>query len=268
MEALRLIKTARHALAEARNVPDVVAEARQAALLTEAVGARLAELDDGELTGLGQQLSEAGGHAAGCLDQPSAEPGAALGLGGRRADRLGELGALDPMLAELGGLLRDVAETLVVLACGAETESLYWTCIDGVDAGAECQALVARLHQAVRGEAEECDRTPAEPAMADPPPPVPQPSVPQPSERETPLLVLRLDPPSAQASAPPGPRTPDDCSSARSAVTEASSSCSCSSRLFGVAGAADASTAGCCGATDAADQASDMREPLRIGGAV
>jgi len=256
MEALRLIKTARHALAEARNVPDVLAEARQAALLTEAVGARLAELDDGESAGLGQQLAEAGSHAAGCLDHSSGESSALAGLGaGGRAGRLTELGAPAPVLAELGGLLRDVGETLVVLACGADTESLYWTCIDGVDAAADCTDLVTRLGQVVRQADGECAPEPAAPG-----PPVP----PQTSAAERPLLVLRLGPPSGRSAAP----APDDCSSATSAVTEASSSCICSSRAFGGAGSADASAAGCCGTADASGQGSDMSGPLRIGSAV
>ncbi|MED7953236.1 DUF6099 family protein [Streptomyces sp. BE303] len=331
MEALRLIKTARHALAETRNVPDVLAEARQAALLTEAVGARLAESDEGELAGLGQQLVESAAHAAGCLDQSGGDASAvtAFGVGGR-AGRLTDLGDLEPALGELGGLLRDVGETLVVLACGADTESLYWTCIDGVDAGAECTDLVGRLLQAVGRATEEdgppgedgstpenhkqeirvgADRT--EEARAEEVCPeekdVPVLLAP-PAGRRGPLLVVRLDPPGAAAKvavprggaaglpgqrvavgspassvrgpaarlspvpvgpAPPGAgvRMPEDCSSARSAVTEASSSCICSSRLLGVAGAADPSPAECCGAADASDRKSGMRGPLRIGGA-
>lgn len=193
MEALRLIKTARHALAEARNVPDVLLEARQAALLTEAVGARLAELDeagpdDPELAGLGQQLAEAGAHAAGCLDRSSGDSSALLGLGiGGRAGRLTELGAVGPALEELLGLLQDVGETLVVLACGAETESLYWTCIDGVDAGSECKDVVGRLREAVRRA--ESGAEVAGGAVDPPPPPVPA------AEPGSPLLVVRLGPP-------------------------------------------------------------------------
>ncbi|MGW3232833.1 DUF6099 family protein [Kitasatospora sp. NPDC001095] len=186
MEALRLIKTARHALAEARHVPDVLAEARQAALLTEAVGARLAESEDEELTGLGQQLSEAGAHAAVCLDRSVVR--AALVSGGRAA-RLTDLGDLQPALGALDGLLQEVGETLVVLACGADTESLYWTCIDGVDAVSECKDLTARLREAaVRGG----DARPAVLGGA---------------ERErvgggAPLLVVRLGPPGEAG--PPG----------------------------------------------------------------
>ncbi|MEV7024593.1 DUF6099 family protein [Kitasatospora sp. NPDC093558] len=171
MEALRLIKTARHALAEARHVPDVLAEARRAALLTEAVGARLAELDDEELAGLGRQLSEAGTLASGCLDRSVVR---AAVLSGGRSGRPGELGDLDETLGALDGLLRELGETLVVLACGADTESVYWTCIDTVDAVAECKDLVARLRHAagrsVAGEAE-------------------------PAGQGAPLLVVRLGPP-------------------------------------------------------------------------
>ncbi|MET9614083.1 DUF6099 family protein [Kitasatospora indigofera] len=159
MDALRLIKTARHAMAEARDVPDVLLEAWQAGLLTEAVGSRLAERGDGEVAALGQLLSEAGAQVASCLE-PSPESAAAGDFGSSgRASRLTDLGDLDPLLEELARLLHDTTETLVVLACGADAESLYWTCIDGVDAGSECKDLVAELHRAVRrldpgGEAE------------------------------------------------------------------------------------------------------------------
>ncbi|WP_323189331.1 DUF6099 family protein [Kitasatospora sp. NBC_00240] len=150
MDALRLIKTARHAMAEARDVPDVMLEAWQTGLLTEAVGSRLAERGDAEVAALGQLLSEAGAQVASCLE-PSPESAAAVDWGGSgRASRLTDLGDLDPLLEELGRLLHDATETLVVLACGADAESLYWTCIDGVDAGSECKDLVAELHRAVR----------------------------------------------------------------------------------------------------------------------
>ncbi|MFE2110951.1 DUF6099 family protein [Kitasatospora sp. NPDC059463] len=88
---------------------------------------------------------------------------------------LGDLGELGPMLDELGGLLRDIGETLVVLACGAGTESLYWVCIDGVDAGAECTQLVGELRDAVRRIAGE-----------------------RPEEAEDGLLVFQLDPPTGE----------------------------------------------------------------------
>ncbi|GAA2751928.1 MULTISPECIES: DUF6099 family protein [Kitasatospora] len=163
MDALRLIKTARHALAEARSVPDTLHEAWQAGLLTEAIGARIAEREGEEFGTLGQLLCDAGGHAASCLDQPpeadTGDPVADWSGGGGRAERLDGLGELEPLLLELGVLLNEVSETLVVLACGADTESLYWCCIDGVDAAAECKDLVAELLRLARrrSEAEESD---------------------------------------------------------------------------------------------------------------
>ncbi|MFD5466824.1 DUF6099 family protein [Kitasatospora sp. NPDC127059] len=188
MEALRLIRTARHALAEARHVPDVLAEARQSALLTEAVGARLAESEDDDLAGLGRQLSEAGAHAAVCLGR-SAVTGAPVRAG--RAGRFAELGEPAPVLESLEELLGEVGETLVVLACGADTESLYWTCIDGVDAVSECRDVTTRLRESVdRGGG-------AEPERAD---------------HGAPLLVVRLEPPgeggSSEEGRAPGYRVP------------------------------------------------------------
>ncbi|WP_329494993.1 DUF6099 family protein [Kitasatospora herbaricolor] len=368
MDALRLIKTARHAMAEARDVPDVLLEAWQAGLLTEAVGSRLAERGDGEVAALGQLLSEAGAQVASCLE-PSPESAAAVDVGGSgRASRLTDLGDLDPLLEELARLLHDATETLVVLACGADAESLYWTCIDGVDAGSECKDLVAELHRAVRraepageqdageqdggtgagarrgrepapGERIDArarersgdrsgepsgertddltaegagDRTTdpldavcsAAPARAgacgrpDRPGDRPGALVLARESKLTcgaragggapgggaPVLVVPLSPPSgargyrapaeseatagSAGSAAAAGRAPEDCRAApmpaRSAFTDASSSCICSSRLFGVAGAAVA--LGSCGAAGASDQCSDMRGPLRIGG--
>ncbi|MFI2608550.1 DUF6099 family protein [Kitasatospora sp. NPDC018619] len=188
MEALRLIKTARHALAQARHVPDVLAEARQAALLTEAVGARLAEAEDEEFSGLGQQLSEAGAHAAVCLDRSVVR--AALVSGGRAA-RLTGLGELAPALGALDGLLQEVGETLVVLACGADTESLYWTCIDGVDAVSECKDLTVLLLRAAAGRSEEAEPVALGGAARER------------AAGGAPLLVVRLGPP-GDAGPPPG----------------------------------------------------------------
>ncbi|MFC8451684.1 DUF6099 family protein [Kitasatospora sp. NPDC057223] len=283
MDALRLIKTARHALAEARDVPDVLLEAWQAGLLTEAVGGRIAEQDEGELAALGQLLSEAGAQVASCLE-PSPESSVAVDWGGcGRASRLTGLGDLDPLLTELGRLLHEATETLVVLACGADAESLYWTCIDGVDAGADCKDLVAELHRAVRkAEAAQQPDGPSAPAQgpagACPAPGGPAPATPGP------VLVVPLEPPAASDRyRPPGPvlpgpaedREPEDCRSAsrpaRSALTEASSSCICSSRLFGEAdacGAAGPVRLGSCGVTGTSDHGADMRGPLRLGSAV
>ncbi|MEV7599977.1 DUF6099 family protein [Kitasatospora sp. NPDC089797] len=180
MEALRLIRTARHALAEARHVPDVLAEARQAVLLTEAVGALLTESEeDDDLPGLGRQLSEAGAHAAVCLGRSVTSSSL---VNGGRAGRLTDLGEPVVALGALDDLLREVGETLVVLACGADTESLYWACIDGVDAVSECKDVTARLLEAADrgGGAERTVLGGAEPELDD---------------QSAPLLVVRLGPP-------------------------------------------------------------------------
>ncbi|MFD0563237.1 DUF6099 family protein [Kitasatospora saccharophila] len=100
-------------------------------------------------------LSEAGAHTASCLRQPPEPgldelPGGPVGVypewnGPTLVERFSALGELDPVLAELALLLEEANESLVVLACGADTESLYWSCIDGLDAGSECRDLVAEL---------------------------------------------------------------------------------------------------------------------------
>jgi hypothetical protein len=148
MDALRLIKTTRHALAEARDTADVLTEVWQACTLTEAVGSRLALHGEEPLRAVGQLLAEAGGHAGGCLDRPSDDW---TGFG--RADRLTELNDPGTALRELRRLIHEMAEALVVLACGADAEHVYWRCIDAVDAAAECQEAVAELLRALPAEA-------------------------------------------------------------------------------------------------------------------
>lgn len=276
MDALRLIKTARHALAEARTVPDALQEAWQAGLLTEAVGARIAEREIGEVGALGQLLYEAGAHAASCLEQPS-EDSAGGWPGGSRADRLGEIDALDPLLRELEALLHEVAETLVVLACGADAESLYWRCIDGVDAGAECKDLVVELLRTVRKQArgesgpdEPVDRS-GRGAQQAPGPPAAGPADDRPGERVEPILVVSLAPPARWPGHRPGAtgmeaslglsakacsstaQAPEDCRavpSARSVLTEAGTVRICSGRPMGVRCSAGA-TGTACGAAAA-----------------
>ncbi|MER5639292.1 DUF6099 family protein [Kitasatospora sp. NPDC002227] len=343
MEALRLIKTARHALSQARTVPDVLTEAWQAGTLTELIGARIAETESGEVGALGQLLCEAGAHAVSSVEQPATSGGTAEESdwqraewsGAGRAGRLTELGELVPALEELERLLHDVADSLVVLACGAEGESLYWCCIDGVDAGAECKDLVADLLQTVRKErGDEAGPTAVEAGEAEaaewadefdesvalerssegagagsgvgrsgrggagfsgtdrerpgPGRSRPGPAVEQDTEEEVPLLLVPLSPPvtgrgyqpvaerpveSSAAMRSSAARAPDDCRSAsspaRSALTELSSSCICSSRLLGAAGVAGRTCgADSRGAAGVSDQGSDMRGPLQLGSAV
>ncbi|MFB7946975.1 DUF6099 family protein [Kitasatospora phosalacinea] len=309
MEALRLIKTVRHALAEARTTGDILHEAWQSGLLTEAVGARIADHDEEALATLGQLLCEAGAHTASCLRQPPEPglddlPGGPVGVypewtGPTLVERFGALGELEPVLVELALLLEDANESLVVLACGADTESLYWSCIDGLDAGSECRDLVARIlleqrrATGARAPDDGADDGPdggpegggledgatgeaggvAEAVGA---------GAPGAARREEPRLVIPLGPPvpavrgaqvrggpSAGASGPP--RTVEErrseSSPARSVLIEASSSCICSNSDFGVAGAPPAAVSAV-SAAGGSVQGSDMRGPLQLGGAV
>ncbi|BAJ28464.1 MULTISPECIES: DUF6099 family protein [Kitasatospora] len=300
MDALRLIKTVRHALAEARTAGDILHEAWQAGLLTEAVGARIADHDEEVSATLGQLLGEAGAHTASCLRQPPEPglddlPGGPVGVypewtGPTLVDRFGTLGELEPVLTELALLLGEMNESLVVLACGADTESLYWSCIDGLDAGSECRDLVAGLLREQRGptgarapdgergerggrEGPEGPEEPEEPGGAE---------VVGGARREEPRLVIPLGPPvpvargaqlrgdpSTGASCPPreAEERRSESSPARSVLIEASSSCICSSSDFEVAGAPPAAVSAV-SAAGGSVQGSDMRGPLQLGGAV
>ncbi|TDU03745.1 hypothetical protein EDD99_2185 [Streptomyces sp. 846.5] len=156
MDALKLIKSTRHGLTEARSVPQVLAECWQACVLVEAVAAVAArELMERELldgggcgsggaAGIARAVTEAAGHAAVCVGRPPDDGG-----GPNRAERLTVLTDTAVTLRELCRLVQETAEALIVLACGAGEQELYWRCIDSVDAVAECQDLAAQLLRAV-----------------------------------------------------------------------------------------------------------------------
>jgi hypothetical protein len=168
MDGLRLIRTTRHALAEARSVADVLVEAWQACQLTEAVGTVVAAGLDGRggygdaaeraagrvaydepwlgdgAAELARALADAGSHAGGCVGRP---PDDWTGVG--RASRLTVVSDPPAALRELRGLIHETAEAMIVLACGADDQELYWRCIDAVDAAAECKELVTDLLRAL-----------------------------------------------------------------------------------------------------------------------
>ena len=75
MDAERLIGVSRHALAQSRAVPDIVAEAWQAQALAKAIGDRLAVYGPPELRGEARGLSETGGRGCGVLDHPMVRSG-------------------------------------------------------------------------------------------------------------------------------------------------------------------------------------------------
>lgn len=147
MDAMRLIRTTRHALSEARSATDVLAEAWQVCTLAEAVGAHVAAHGEDYVRPAAQALAEAAGHAGGCLERPSDD-----WTGSGRAARLTGIEDRRVVLRELRELIHALAETLVVVACGAGSEELYWRCIDGVDATTECKDRVSDLMQALGQE--------------------------------------------------------------------------------------------------------------------
>ncbi|SEK90699.1 DUF6099 family protein [Streptacidiphilus jiangxiensis] len=156
MDALRLIRTTRHALAEARSAADVTAEAWQACRVTEAVALTAAlalterALEGG--TGCGpvevaRALAEAAAHAAECVGRPPDEP-----VTGDRAARLSALADPVATVRELRVLLREACQSLLVVALGADEQSLYWCCVDGVDAAFEARELATELMRALGAE--------------------------------------------------------------------------------------------------------------------
>ncbi|MHA6763332.1 DUF6099 family protein [Streptacidiphilus sp. PAMC 29251] len=153
MDALRLIRSTRHGLTEARSVAQVLAEAWQACALVEAVALVMAlelteqvALDGGGCGAveIARAVAEAAGHAAACVGRPPDD-----GAGPSRAERLTLLADLPGTARELRTLVQETAEALIILACGANEQELYWRCIDSVDAAAECQDLATQLLRAV-----------------------------------------------------------------------------------------------------------------------
>ncbi|WP_157597457.1 DUF6099 family protein [Streptacidiphilus rugosus] len=155
MDALRLIKANRHALAEARTAADVVVEAWQACRMVESVAQTAAlALTERALEGGGcgpveiaRALAEAGAHAAECIGRPPDEP-----VTGERAARLSELADVGAALRELRLLIQEASESLLVVACGADEQELYWSCVDGVDAAFQARELLTELLRAIDEE--------------------------------------------------------------------------------------------------------------------
>jgi hypothetical protein len=131
MDAERLVKVCRHALAQSRAVPEIVAEAWQAQALAQAIGARLAIVGPTEIRGEAAGLSEIGGRGCGVLDHPMVRSG------GVRAAQLSQVADPEAALLALNVLLGDVGIALVGVACATDDEGLYWQCIETIDTADE-----------------------------------------------------------------------------------------------------------------------------------
>ncbi|MEU8566839.1 DUF6099 family protein [Streptomyces pathocidini] len=148
MDADRLIGAVRHALAHSRAAEEIVVEAWQAQALAQAVGSHLAVNGPAELRSEARGLSEAGGRACGALLCPGASGARAVQLSGVRDPR--------GVLLDLGGLLGEVGIALVGVACAADEETLYWQCIEAIDAADESsdrvRGLLSRLAERERSQ--------------------------------------------------------------------------------------------------------------------
>ncbi|MFD3480636.1 DUF6099 family protein [Streptomyces sp. NPDC058695] len=139
MDAVRLIRASRRALAESQDAPAITREAWQAQALAQAMGNRLAREGPPELRGEARGLSEAGGR--GCSG--SALP--VIGAGGIRAAQLTELPEAHRALIGLAALLGEVGIALVGIASEAEEEGDYWHCMDAIDAADESRDRVLEI---------------------------------------------------------------------------------------------------------------------------
>lgn len=124
MEAVRLIEAMRDALKGARGEQELLAEAWEAHALAEAVVSRLLPDDM----------------------RPTGPPGAGTGRSmPRRAGTLTEVREPAAALRELRDLLSELGVVLVSAACSVEDESLYWQCIEALDAAADSRDQVCVL---------------------------------------------------------------------------------------------------------------------------
>jgi hypothetical protein len=139
MDAVRLIRATRQALTEAWTVPDLIAEAWQTQALAEAVGSHLALHEAPELRVTGFEVCETGGRACGMSGLPSARASPV------RAVLLTQVRDPAGTLRELRDLLSELGAALVSVACSTEDESVYWQCIEAVDAAEESKDRVRVL---------------------------------------------------------------------------------------------------------------------------
>ncbi|MFJ3927516.1 DUF6099 family protein [Streptomyces sp. NPDC090022] len=158
MDAVRLIAAGRHALAQSGAAMDIVGEAWQAQALVQGLGNWLSVGGPPELRQEARGLDEAGGRGCGVFDR------AAIGSSDSRAPahppraaQLTEVSDVRQALLGLQALLGEVGIALVGVACATDDESLYWQCIESIDAADEAgdrvRAILRRLTVRERGSA-------------------------------------------------------------------------------------------------------------------
>ncbi|MGP3690312.1 DUF6099 family protein [Streptomyces sp. IBSNAI002] len=138
-DATSLIDICRRSLAQNPSAAGVLTEAWQAQALARAIGGMLAVTGPAHLRAEARGLSEAGGRGRGVGDRDAAA-GAGAGAERARVPRAGRLtGVPDPerALHALAALLGEVVVALVAVACATGDESVYWQCIDAIDAAEE-----------------------------------------------------------------------------------------------------------------------------------
>ncbi|MEU8887479.1 DUF6099 family protein [Streptomyces sp. NPDC048442] len=154
MDAVRLIRVGRHALAQSQAPLDILTEAWQAQALTQAIGGMLAMKGPPELRGEAQGLCEAGGRGCGTIDWStlcaggSSVPGFPAGQPPElrpRAAQLVEIADARGALVGLGALLGEVGIALVGVACASDEEGFYWQTIEAIDAADESNDRVRGL---------------------------------------------------------------------------------------------------------------------------
>ncbi|MFI0863916.1 DUF6099 family protein [Streptomyces smyrnaeus] len=138
MDAVRLIAATRQALALSADVSDILAEAWQAQALAAAVGSHLATSGPPAARSEALGLSEVGGRANGSRNQ-------ALRASAVRAARLSVIEDPRRTLDDLGALLGEAGVALVGVAVTAEDETLYWQCMEAIDAADESGDRIASI---------------------------------------------------------------------------------------------------------------------------
>jgi hypothetical protein len=150
MDAVRLIRDTRRALKSAWGEQDLIAEAWQTQALAEAVGSHLALHGSPQVRAGGFSVCEAGSRACGSSGPPGTR------ISSVRAAIITEVREPAGTLRELRDLLSELGVALVSVACSAEDETVYWQCIEAVDAADDSKdrvcALLREVEAGLRGE--------------------------------------------------------------------------------------------------------------------